>query len=1361
MDPDAVARLGATLLDALASVHQAGVCHGDIKPENLLYSASDVVPVHLIDFGLAGGMGGTAAWAAPEQLSGGGASEVADVYSAGLVLWACLHGGLPFGSLSPEEGLARRCCDVPAVSAGPDWLRKLVQQLLAVDPDQRPLAADAADRFAAQGVPLSAVTGPLIERRAQVAYVQRPALARGLDRWLERGGRIGLIGPSGSGRTRELDRVAVELAARGRSCLRVPADAGDHAWASISIVLEALQVELPVAPDDATRAHRIASIIVDADRPVLVDSFEQQDPMTSRVVRILCAEGADVCIAAEERLDELDGSATHCVLGPFDRDQLQGLLADLLGDDAEIPGLLAWVSTVSGGHPGAVGRAVGAAVDAEALIRLNRTWAFDAARAPSTVAWESQWRLPTVDSLAGQVLEVLAVHSRALAVALVGQVLEHPVGVAQLRDVVGALVDAGLAYRTPAGLACSASVRTTVLERALHADALRWRLLQHMKTLEVPPLATIVELAVAVGDRATVMLRGGSAIDLLRTRNPVEAARLADEIWAMVPTSHFAVSRVRALVAAGRTADARAFGDERWAERATGHDVELLVQLAQIAATNDGDAEGARAWVERSRVALDGRPSPASLDLVDAVTSDILGEHERALELAQPLCADAPPQESGELEIWLRARLVAAQSMHHLGRLDDAIVLLETVPAKVGVGMGARAVMSAALGRLLWFAGRFKDADAALCSAASGDSGLPMLDRARLLNNLGAVRHNSGNRPLAVTAWEQALVLFRRLDAAHEQARALVNLCLGYKELGRWERARGAGESAQALAARLGLRDLECNAALNLAELDIVMGELASADRLVVRAMAIAESMNLDREMVEARLRAVEIATLQRRSGLAHLAEVEAVRDAASTLGMMLESCLASALLAVNYARAGGVAVKLDGWIQEATEPLQAAGAAADLAVVRLWVAEALLDADRAEEAAGQVDRVRLFAREAGIVPLSLRADQLGTRIGARWRDPKRDARVSQLVTLAVAINEQADLRSVLDRIAEASMTLLECDRAFVLMGEPTEVVASASTGLVQGEPSMSVVRQCIEDDREVIAADLDERSDLRDQRSIVALELRSVLCVPMRHQDTIIGAIYVDSRTASQRHLWESAELMRGLAAMAAVAVVKVRYFEASVKQARVAARLAERERAALELAEKNKQLQALNARLRKAVVTDPLTGLFNRRHLMDVLGGVHTECQSSTEDIGYGVIVCDIDHFKRVNDTWGHAVGDRVLIETAQRMREGVRSGDLVFRYGGEEMVVLTRTADAEGLRALGERLRMAVCGSTVEMGDNEHRTISVSVGCASYRRDEDADWSALVQRADMALYAAKDAGRNCVMLAGDNLERATDVA
>lgn len=322
------------------------------------------------------------------------------------------------------------------------------------------------------------------------------------------GGRIGLIGPSGSGRTRELDRVAVELAARGRSCLRVPADAGDHAWAGISIVLEALQVELPVAPDDATRAHRIASIIVDADRPVLVDSFEQQDPMTSRVVRILCAEGADVCIAAEERLDELDGSAAHCVLGPFDRDQLQGLLADLLGDDAEIPGLLAWVSTVSGGHPGAVGRAVGAAVDAEALIRLNRTWAFDAARAPSTVAWESQWRLPTVDSLAGQVLEVLAVHSRALAVALVGQVLEHPVGVAQLRGVVGALVDAGLAYRTPAGLACSASVRTTVLERALHADALRWRLLQHMKTLEVPPLATIVELAVAVGDRATVMLRG-------------------------------------------------------------------------------------------------------------------------------------------------------------------------------------------------------------------------------------------------------------------------------------------------------------------------------------------------------------------------------------------------------------------------------------------------------------------------------------------------------------------------------------------------------------------------------------------------------------------------------------------------------------------------------------------------------------------------------------------------------------------------------------------------------------------------------------------------------------------------------------
>lgn len=1361
LDPALTARIAGCLLDALAAVHLAGVAHGDIKPDNLLLDAMGDVPLSLIDFGLANSTGGTLAWAAPEQLQGLGASPAADVYAAGLVLWTCLQGHRPHAEADEAEELALRCRGVPAPDHGPGWLRDLVQHMLQSDPALRPTAAQVADELGAHGIPLPEVGPELLRRRAHVAYLPRPGVVRASAAWVERGGCLSLVGPAGSGRTRELERLAISLAEQGRSCLRIPEGSGGEAWEGVSLALAELGEALPTAPDDTSRAHTIAQSISASGRPVLVDSFETQDDWTQRVVRILVELGVDLCTTSADALELESGTPTTAALVPLDAAQCGALVAELLGTTEPVPDLMAWLLPATAGHTAAVGQALVQAAQAGALTRHKRVWVFDHSLAPREIVFDHSARLPAEGTPARHILELVAVHGDPLD----NNAIQRILGISgSTRDTaITALLEARLVVHSSGGVASTAPVRQQLREALAprRARQLHKLLLKDLLGDASSSPVSQVEHALALGSLPIIRKHGVCAVEHLRQRNPIRAAHLAERLWDTDPSEAVATARVRALVAAGRAREARAFGESFIEAHEGVGATSVMIELASLAATHDGDAELARRWVETVREALGETEPPVELDLVDAVSSDMLGDSGRALRLAEPLSALPAPEDERGLTLWLRARLVAAQSLHNLGRLAEAIELLEAVPSTVGRGVGARATMLAALSRLLWFAGRYKDADAALTAAADDDSGLSMLDRARLLNNLGAVRHHSGNRSQAVAAWAAALLLFQRLEASYEQARAQSNLCVGYRELGRWVQARQAGEAALETATRVGLVEVQCHASLNLAEVDMVHQDYSMARIRIAKALDLARRNGLDRVLLEARLRALEVQTLQRDRSRELVEEARALRADAEALEMRLEAATCAALLALNLVRSGAAWIEVRDWIDQAIEPLQAAGATTELATVRTWVAEALLEADRPQDAHAQADRVRVFAREAGIVPLRRRAEQLANMIGARWTNPKQDARVSRLVKLAVEINEQSGLQQVLDRIAEASQNLLEGDRAFVLMGEPPEVVAAASGNGDPSPPSMSVVRQCIEDDREVIAADLDERGDLREQRSIVALELRSVLCVPMRHQDDIIGAIYVDSRSASQRHLWESAELMRGLAAMAAVAVVKVRYFEASVEQARVAARLAERERVARELSEKNAQLEALNEKLQSAVVTDPLTQLYNRRHLTDLIQRAHEDPEGRTRSGSYGVIICDIDHFKSINDTWGHPAGDRVLVETSQRLQAAVRADDRVFRYGGEEMVVLTKSTDPELLGSLGERLRRAMSGQPFAVADDTEVTVTVSVGCATFDAQRDGEWSSVLQRADVALYAAKTSGRNRVIIAEHHDEDHSEVA
>ncbi|WP_421877657.1 PleD family two-component system response regulator [Pacificispira sp.] len=171
---------------------------------------------------------------------------------------------------------------------------------------------------------------------------------------------------------------------------------------------------------------------------------------------------------------------------------------------------------------------------------------------------------------------------------------------------------------------------------------------------------------------------------------------------------------------------------------------------------------------------------------------------------------------------------------------------------------------------------------------------------------------------------------------------------------------------------------------------------------------------------------------------------------------------------------------------------------------------------------------------------------------------------------------------------------------------------------------------------------------------------------------------------------------------------------------------------------------------------LTDSLTGLYNRRYLTAHLGGLVDRVRASGKPLA--IMMFDIDYFKQVNDTYGHAAGDEVLIELSRRIGQNVRSIDTIARFGGEEFVVVMPDADYQVASVVAERLRKSICVSPVQTRDGPEAGLGVSISVGVAMFDFDADTvDSVVHKADQALYEAKRSGRNCCIgNLGDRFER-----
>ena len=189
-------------------------------------------------------------------------------------------------------------------------------------------------------------------------------------------------------------------------------------------------------------------------------------------------------------------------------------------------------------------------------------------------------------------------------------------------------------------------------------------------------------------------------------------------------------------------------------------------------------------------------------------------------------------------------------------------------------------------------------------------------------------------------------------------------------------------------------------------------------------------------------------------------------------------------------------------------------------------------------------------------------------------------------------------------------------------------------------------------------------------------------------------------------------------------------------------AVELRARVRAALRLKDVQDELRRANVELEDAVRTDMLTSLPNRRHVVEHLA--RTASAARRQRTLMSLLMVDVDHFKRVNDTEGHAGGDCVLHEIAARIRAMLRTEDMAGRWGGEEFLLVLPATDLDGGWRLAERIREAVSGTPIAVAEGREIVVTVSIGCAEGHGDDIDDH---LRRADRALDDAKAAGRNCV--------------
>lgn len=296
-------------------------------------------------------------------------------------------------------------------------------------------------------------------------------------------------------------------------------------------------------------------------------------------------------------------------------------------------------------------------------------------------------------------------------------------------------------------------------------------------------------------------------------------------------------------------------------------------------------------------------------------------------------------------------------------------------------------------------------------------------------------------------------------------------------------------------------------------------------------------------------------------------------------------------------------------------------------------------------------------------------------------------------------------------RAGICAVTLIDKERAFYVAQEGLN---NRDGGQRQKTPCNKVVME----KAPFVVADLSKEAQSSVYRGLVdRLDLHFYAGVPLLSQDGhAVGALCImdhKPRRFTRRDL-------EALADFASLVEDQMTLFKSGIAQRELISQL---------------------ERLRVRAFIDPLTNVWNRGAIFDLLSRELERARRTGNDLS--ICFLDLDHFKSVNDEFGHQSGDKVLTEFCRRLRDNVRPYDSIGRYGGEEFLVVFPETDAPRAFSQSERMRQSISQLEFQLNDEARKTITTSIGVATFDGEEDI--KALIERADKALYQAKSEGRN----------------
>lgn len=289
---------------------------------------------------------------------------------------------------------------------------------------------------------------------------------------------------------------------------------------------------------------------------------------------------------------------------------------------------------------------------------------------------------------------------------------------------------------------------------------------------------------------------------------------------------------------------------------------------------------------------------------------------------------------------------------------------------------------------------------------------------------------------------------------------------------------------------------------------------------------------------------------------------------------------------------------------------------------------------------------------------------------------------------------------------------------------------------------STSVVRRAVAQAKAVMIADTRLETDTPLSESLELNRIISAMCVPLITKTAMRGVIYVHSSSAPQGFQKEDLFFITSLGNPAAMAIENALLHE-ETEQAQHALQTTRHELKE-KIKERTAELTEVNRKLNQLTMTDSLTGLFNHRYLMKALEGEFLRAVRYKRPLA--MLIMDIDHLKRVNDRNGDPCGDMVLRETAALFKTGIRSSDVIARYGGDKIAVLMPEADGFTALEVAEKLRKKL-ENNIFQWNRRSFAITCSAGVAAITDKSVHDWNQLLHEADKALYKAKESGRNAV--------------